>query len=164
MYSLFLSEEINLSFDYAKDAATPQLHTALLAYLDHIWGRGRNFYNFDRGRSSSSSLTQPPQLSINPSIGCQICGKHGHSAYLYWHHLNPQYPTSSSQPTTLVTVAPQTNSNGILDSSASSHLTNNIDNIFQPSNYQGTNTITIEDGRPLPIAHSGSGLLPHPHT
>ncbi|KAI0515787.1 hypothetical protein KFK09_008454 [Dendrobium nobile] len=50
----------------------------------------------------------------------------------------------------------------IIDSRASSHLTNNLDNGQQPSKYNGQDSVSIGDGRSIPIAHSGQGLLPTP--
>ncbi|KAI0525095.1 hypothetical protein KFK09_004485 [Dendrobium nobile] len=45
-----------------------------------------------------------------------------------------------------------------IDSGATTHLTNSLDNISQPNSYQGMDNITVGNGQNLPIAHSGNGL------
>ncbi|KAI0527262.1 hypothetical protein KFK09_002861 [Dendrobium nobile] len=62
----------------------------------------------------------------------------------------------------LIASTQRSNLDWILDSGALSHLANNINNIFHPSDYQGTDTVTVGDGRHLPIAHTGPDLLPTP--
>ncbi|PKU85564.1 Retrovirus-related Pol polyprotein from transposon TNT 1-94 [Dendrobium catenatum] len=50
-----------------------------------------------------------------------------------------------------------------LDTGASSHMTNNSDNLSRSSPYMGNDSIFIGDGRNIPIAHSGTGILPTPN-
>ncbi|PKU75693.1 Retrovirus-related Pol polyprotein from transposon TNT 1-94 [Dendrobium catenatum] len=50
-----------------------------------------------------------------------------------------------------------------LETGASSHMTNVSDNICQPTPYTGNDGIFIGDGRNIPIAHSGTGILPTPN-
>ncbi|PKU77959.1 Retrovirus-related Pol polyprotein from transposon TNT 1-94 [Dendrobium catenatum] len=49
-----------------------------------------------------------------------------------------------------------------IDSGASSHFTHSVDNLQQPTSYQGMDSITVGNGQNLPIANSGSDILPTP--
>ncbi|PKU73265.1 hypothetical protein MA16_Dca022077 [Dendrobium catenatum] len=49
-----------------------------------------------------------------------------------------------------------------MDYGASSHMMNLEDNLSQLMPYKGSDTVTIGDGRTIPIAHSGTGILPTP--
>ncbi|PKU75744.1 Retrovirus-related Pol polyprotein from transposon TNT 1-94 [Dendrobium catenatum] len=42
-------------------------------------------------------------------------------------------------------------------------MTNTADNLQQSTTYQGNNGVFIGDGRNIPIAHSGTGILPTPN-
>ncbi|PKU86164.1 hypothetical protein MA16_Dca001995 [Dendrobium catenatum] len=52
--------------------------------------------------------------------------------------------------------------NWFLDSGASTHLTNSLDNMSISSPYQGSESVTIGDGSSLKISHTGAGILPTP--
>ncbi|KAM1161918.1 hypothetical protein ACFX13_001069 [Malus domestica] len=51
----------------------------------------------------------------------------------------------------------------LIDSGATSHITNDISNISSPSPYTGEDKVYIGDGKGLPITHTGSSLLHAPH-
>ncbi|PKU69741.1 Retrovirus-related Pol polyprotein from transposon TNT 1-94 [Dendrobium catenatum] len=89
---------------------------------------------------------------------CQIYYKKGHSAANCWHRLNEQYvPRSNNR--ALTAAQSSSTTNWFLDSGATSHLTNSLDNLSVTNSYQGSDNVTIGDGRSIQIAHSGSGLL-----
>ncbi|KAI0507419.1 hypothetical protein KFK09_013544 [Dendrobium nobile] len=160
LYSLLLSEEINLSTDLAKEQSNPNTQTAL--YTNRSRGRGRGRSNsFSRGRNTSNNQpnSSSNQNTSTAPVFCQICGKRRHTANICWHRFNANYTTPSTALTASNTQIP---SDWILDTRASSHFTNNLDNIQQPSEYNGSDNVSIGDGRSIPIAHSGQGLLPTP--
>ncbi|PKU75766.1 hypothetical protein MA16_Dca019722 [Dendrobium catenatum] len=41
-------------------------------------------------------------------------------------------------------------------------MTNSVENLATSNAYNGTDKVTLGDGRSVPIAHSGTGLLPTP--
>ncbi|PKU62904.1 hypothetical protein MA16_Dca027564 [Dendrobium catenatum] len=41
-------------------------------------------------------------------------------------------------------------------------MTNRLENLTQVSAYTGSDQVTVGDGRSVPIAHTGTGLLPTP--
>ncbi|CAL5389833.1 unnamed protein product [Camellia sinensis] len=61
-----------------------------------------------------------------------------------------QFQSSSAPPTWYV------------DSAATSHITNDLNQLSDYQPYQGTDQVTIGDGSSLPIHHIGNGLLPTP--
>ncbi|KAI0496218.1 hypothetical protein KFK09_022527 [Dendrobium nobile] len=130
--SLLLSEEINLSQDSSKEPTSLNPHTALYSYRDRGRGRGHFTNCSPRGRTFVQSSTSPSNPNPLSSLACQICGKQGHTANVCWHRLNTQYLTLS---TALLASTPQPSSDWIIDSRASSHLTNNLDNISLPIEY-----------------------------
>ncbi|KAL0917215.1 hypothetical protein M5K25_012263 [Dendrobium thyrsiflorum] len=114
--------------------------------------------------------TSAPSPSANKSSSAspvifQICSKKGHSATDCWHRANLQYvPQQRNPPKALAATSElPTNSSWYLDSGASSHITNSLDRMSLSNSYQGSDAITIDDGRSVPIAHSGEGILPTPH-
>ncbi|XP_028548626.1 uncharacterized protein LOC110093684 [Dendrobium catenatum] len=156
LYSLLITEEINLQSESARHNLLGDSSTALYSNR----GRGR------RGRARSS--TQPSRSTNQNVPYCQICNKRGHLAHNCWHRLknsvNPPDPiTTNPSNTAMVAATDNENPDWYLDSGASVHLTNSVDNLSQAQSYTGTDSITIGDGRSLSIAHSGNGILPTPY-
>lgn len=111
---------------------------------------------------------------------CQICGKPNHSALECWHRLDSTFqaslPSSSvSRPhprayaafssTNAVhnslTDAPDS-STWFLDSTATNHFTNDLNNLNTYQPYLGPDQVTMGDGSTLPIHHTGNGILSTP--
>ncbi|PKU85167.1 Retrovirus-related Pol polyprotein from transposon TNT 1-94 [Dendrobium catenatum] len=154
-YPLLLSEEINLASDALKNHSPSDTNMAMFTYR----GRGKR----NRGRSNTNTgntNTRTPQSSTI----CHICFKKGHCASECWHCLNSNYvPPASTQQNRALAAASETSNNcWYLDSGATSHLTNSLDNMTISSPYQGSDRVIIGDGRPVNIANSGAGLLPTP--
>ncbi|PKU86910.1 Retrovirus-related Pol polyprotein from transposon TNT 1-94 [Dendrobium catenatum] len=158
LYSLLISEEINIQADSIKQVTITDQSTALYSARGRgRRGRGRSGHQTTKGRSSTTVIT------------CQICNKRGHSAYNCWHRLNTEYnPQESHQNSqansrAMVAANKQPNPNCYLDSGALVHLTNFLDSVSQEETYNGSDTITIGDSRSLPIAHSSNGILHTPY-
>ena len=49
-----------------------------------------------------------------------------------------------------------------LDSAASNHFTNDLNNLNTYQPYLGTDQVTVGNGSTLPILHTGNGILPTP--
>ncbi|PKU65158.1 Retrovirus-related Pol polyprotein from transposon TNT 1-94 [Dendrobium catenatum] len=153
LYAMLISEEIHLRQDSQRFSS----HTDNQAALYTNRGRSR------RGRGSTYQTSQNnSKTGSKSSIICQICTKRGHSADVCWHRHNSKYvpPTANSQ--ALMAASDITSTDWYLDSGASSHMTNNQDNMTQSSNYNGSDQVIVGDGRAIPIAHSGAGILPTP--
>ncbi|PKU87036.1 Retrovirus-related Pol polyprotein from transposon TNT 1-94 [Dendrobium catenatum] len=154
IYPLLLSEEINLASDAAKFPATVDPNVALFTSR----GRGRRARGKPTYNSANTNRNNP-----NASTLCQICSKKGHSAQSCWHRLDLQYkPTIKNTNTALLASSDTTEANWFLDSGASSHLTNSLDNLSMSKPYLGSDNVTIGDGNSVSIAHAGAGILPTP--
>ncbi|PKU87515.1 Retrovirus-related Pol polyprotein from transposon TNT 1-94 [Dendrobium catenatum] len=157
LYAMLVSEEIHLRQDSQRFSTVQDTQTAL--YTNR--GRGR------RGRSRPpQSINQGTKTTSKSSLICQICTKRGHSAEVCWHRHNPNFITPSAQSATngqaLLVTADAPSSEWYLDSGASSHMTHGHENLAQSTAYQGSEHVTVGDGRSIPIAHSGTGILPTP--
>ncbi|PKU70166.1 Retrovirus-related Pol polyprotein from transposon TNT 1-94 [Dendrobium catenatum] len=154
LYPLLLSEEVNIASDAAKTAGRSDPTIALFNYR----GRGRRA----RGRNNSNN-SNGPRTSTSTSVICQICLKKGHSAQTCWHRLNPQYtPSSRTTNSALLAGADSVEPSWFLDSGASSHITNSLENMTISTPYQGSDTMTIGDGSSVNVSHTGAGILPTP--
>lgn len=54
-------------------------------------------------------------------------------------------------------------SNWYLDSAATNHITNDVQNLDSYQSYFGNDQVTVGNGASLPIRNTGKGLLPTPH-
>ncbi|KAI0525208.1 hypothetical protein KFK09_004600 [Dendrobium nobile] len=149
LYPLLLSEEVNIAHDSARINAPADPNLALYSSR----GRGKK----QQGRSVNNALPSTRSSSDKGMI-CQICHKKGHNATNCWHRLNMQY-TPSARNRALAATQDPPSTNWFLDSGASSHLTNSLENLSLENPYTGAENVTIGDGRSIPVAHSGSGLL-----
>ena len=133
---------------------------------------GRNFYhNNNRGGSTSSSVNSYSANSspFNNSITtnsqrptCQICYKMGHTAIDCYHRMDFTYqgrhPTSK-----LTAMASSTHilsfNYWISNTGATDHFTLDFANIQHPTEYTGTDTVTVGNDNTLPITHIGHAQL-----
>ncbi|KAI0523208.1 hypothetical protein KFK09_005602 [Dendrobium nobile] len=159
LYALLMSKEIHLKTATLKYPKLPDTQSALYT----IRSRSRR----GRGRSGHEQLpTNKP--SQNSGVICKIFKKKGHLADACWHRLNinyvPNTANASSKQNTALVANNDSNSavDWYIDSGASAHMTNTIDNMDVYNTYKGTDSVTIGDGRSVPIGHTGSGLLPTP--
>ncbi|XP_020704789.1 uncharacterized protein LOC110115768 [Dendrobium catenatum] len=116
------------------------------------------------GRGRTQTATNPPtKTASKSSLICQICTKRGHTTDVCCHRHNANYITPSPQSNTghaLLASSDTTSTDWYLDSGASSHMTYDSDNLSNASSYHGSDQITVGDGRTIPIAHSGTRILP----
>ncbi|KAM1576535.1 hypothetical protein ACFX10_032842 [Malus domestica] len=77
--------------------------------------------------------------------------------------MDPHYNGTSSQ-TTLVANTSNSSSPWIVDSGATSHMTNNYATLQNPEAYTGLEQVYIGDGKGLPITHSGSSSITTSHS
>ncbi|KAI0495692.1 hypothetical protein KFK09_021995 [Dendrobium nobile] len=158
LYAMLISEEIHVNADAARQSSETAQQTALYA------GRGRG--RRTRGRSTQTPSNTNRSSQQQPALTCQICLKKGHTADACWHCMNANYTPSTTGPkqNTALMANPEVSSGDwFLDSGASSHMTNAVDNLSQPTSFNGSDGIFIGDGRNIPIAHSGTGILPTPN-
>ncbi|PKU84686.1 Retrovirus-related Pol polyprotein from transposon TNT 1-94 [Dendrobium catenatum] len=166
-YALLCSEELNIAAENDQETQLLPLADPQLALAANR-GRGRFRSNPNRGRghyntaAPTSTITQNrlPARSTNAYIECQICRKLGHSAFKCWHRANLQYQPQN--PSAFVASSASENSDWVLDSGLTSHLTSDLNLIHQPHTYNGNQQVQIGNGDMLPITHAGQGLLPTP--
>ncbi|TQE13859.1 hypothetical protein C1H46_000490 [Malus baccata] len=151
--------------------------------FDRNFFNPRNFQNFSRqgqnfnrqgqhfsrqGQQKNTHGSKPNFHNFNRRNSCQICRQSDHEAIDCPHRLNPNYGTKHSQTAYHTNTAsnafpPSTASNAptwLLDTGASSHMTNSYTNLQSPEPYSGPDQVYIGDGKGLPIIHSGSSCLP----
>ena len=120
----------------------------------------RNFH------SGSASTNRPTSPGGTKKIVCQFCEKPGHTAKVcYKIHGYP--PKSGFKPSAHnAQIAPTTaNTNWILDSGASHHITNNLEQLHLSEPYHGTDQLLVGNGAALPISHTGKHNITTPsHT
>lgn len=146
----------------------PQTSLPVTAF--HISSRNQN-RTFHR-TSTAGILATPPSYpkSSRPFLGrCQWCRTQGHVVSQY-SLFKQQYPNATPPPYTpnrsqnakpqanTITV-PQTASTSspwLLDSGASHHVTNDLNNLSLHAPYDGTEELLVGDGKALAITHYGS--------
>lgn len=118
-----------------------------------------------RGRYGARSYSSQTSSFGSGIVTCQICHKFGHTAVDCWYRMDNAYSSgSTSGPRAYA--ATQNFSSGsspwYVDSAATHHITNDLNNlqIYQP--YTGVDQVTVGNGSGLPIHHSGKGILPTP--
>ncbi|KAJ4793674.1 hypothetical protein LUZ62_044920 [Rhynchospora pubera] len=114
-------------------------------------------------QSTSQSKAQSQSTQSDASTLCQICKKPGHSAkqcrYRYTPDANykpksQSYQAYVAQPSNTINSA-----DWILDSGASHHVTDDINNLSSFYNYTSSDSLQIGDGSGLPIHHIGTTSL-----
>ncbi|TQD84801.1 hypothetical protein C1H46_029649 [Malus baccata] len=118
---------------------------------------------FNRGHNSSSRGSS----SSGARNSCQICGNPSHEAIDCFDRMNPDI-SGKIPPAKLAAMCAHYHSKSsspswLIDSGATSHITNDISNISSPSPYTGEDKVYIGDGKGLSITHTGSSLLHAPH-
>jgi hypothetical protein len=132
-------------------------------------GRGRKTNNY-RGRASASpgrgrGIYFPSHSSQSSRPICQLCGKIGHTAPRCYQRPDPALagpPSAPYQPAPAYYSYPHlpTEDNWYLDTGATNHLTNNLQNLnISFEEYSGQDQICIGNGTGLSISHSGSATL-----
>ncbi|KAI0511993.1 hypothetical protein KFK09_012627 [Dendrobium nobile] len=161
-YSLLCSEETNLENEAARALQSVQIPDKSVALnATPTRGSARQPYRNARGRGRFSSSRGG--RTVSPRIECQICGKLGHSAEKCWHRTNLNY--IKSNPSAFVADATDRSNNTtdwILDTGATSHITNDPTQMLTAQPYLGSQQVQVGNGQSLPITHSGHGLLPTP--
>ncbi|CAL5431419.1 unnamed protein product [Camellia sinensis] len=129
------------------------------------YNRGYNRGSY-RGRSSSQKSTRGGRFGSG-TVTCQICGKFNHTALNCWYRMDSSYQSANSKPLigspasskfqnkAYVASAANSSDNRFLDSAATSHVTNDLQNLnlYQP--YSGNEQVLVGDGNSFPIHHKG---------
>ncbi|KAM1998675.1 hypothetical protein ACFX16_006180 [Malus domestica] len=121
------------------------------------------FSTFNRGNNQRSNRGPRSNFSSNRKLSCQICRQFDHEACDCPHRMDPHYNRKSSQ-TALVANTSNSSSLWIVDSGATSHMTNNYATLQNPEVYTGPEQVYIGDGKGLPITHTGSSSITTSHS
>jgi len=105
--------------------------------------------------STYSGSVKPPS---NTAVYCQLCDKEGHLAKRYWNFLKLKKKQSANiaEAFSACTVQDFNNHEWFPDSGATSHITNNSENLDVSTVYTGNERVLIGNGQSLPISHKGS--------
>ncbi|KAJ8622019.1 hypothetical protein MRB53_030548 [Persea americana] len=156
LHVLLQCEELNL--DITQTSSTDILTTAMVASKEanksgtplnnrggksNFHGRGRGPKNNNRGRGN-------PIQPSNPKPCCQICNRTGHTALDCYHRMDYSYQ-GRHPPSQLAAMAASFNQNNdqqwYADSGATSHITNDLNNLSLQSGYQGKDQVTVGNGQ-----------------
>ena len=110
-------------------------------------------YNHNRG----SRFNNSGYANSGRRITCQICKQFDHEAIECPQRLNPTFGASSPSAFCANNSTPQ--HSWLLDSGASSHMTNSYAKLQNPESYTGPEQVYIGDGKGLPILHLGSSSV-----
>lgn len=135
--------------------------------------RGGRFSS--RGRTNTQSFTQgnfhkqSSMTSGDSRPSCQICQKRGHTAvdcfdrmnYAFSGRIPPQQLQAmlADRYSTSNTNSSSTQSSWVADTGATSHITNELQNLNITTDYNGSDKVFVGDGTGLPIKHIGSSVL-----
>ncbi|TQE09538.1 hypothetical protein C1H46_004886 [Malus baccata] len=120
---------------------------------NHYTRSNNQRYSQNRGFrfNNSNSFTSGRRLT------CQICKQFDHEAMECSQRLNPNFGAPSQFAFCATTSTPQ--HTWLLDSGASSHMTNSYAKLQNPESYSGPEQVYIGDGKGLPIFHLGSSRV-----
>ncbi|KAG8471832.1 hypothetical protein CXB51_036626 [Gossypium anomalum] len=112
-------------------------------------GRGRSSRGRGRGRKFFHNKPQ-----------CQLCGRIGHTVQKCYYRFDESFKGVSDQPMQVhCSKQGLCSTNGkvwYLDSGASNHVTNDLDNLQESAPYAGTNRLFMGNGVLVSVAHTGS--------
>ncbi|TYK06402.1 putative mitochondrial protein [Cucumis melo var. makuwa] len=115
--------------------------------------------------SYGPSFRPETNFGYNGRIFCQICHKQGHGALDCYNRMNFSYqgrhPPSQLAAMTVNSMNSQisgenTNNFWLPDSGCNVHMTNELANLNLSNNYNGEETVTVENSQPLNIENTGS--------
>jgi hypothetical protein len=147
-----------------RETAAPPVTSAHVAY------RGKPTYPKRGPPPNRSPAYSSGQQSSSPQmkqIVCQFCDKPNHTAKVcYKLHGYPSKPRPAGPAAHHARYSPHpTAADWIVDSGATHHITNDLDQLHLTTPYNGSDQITIGDGTALPISHTGKIVFPTPtHT
>jgi hypothetical protein len=115
-------------------------------------------YNKNRGPQNQKSFRPTSPTSSYRDI-CQYCDKPGHTAKICYNLHG--YPKRPNKPTAhhARTTSRQPPQEWIMDSGATHHITNALDNLHFNNQYHGSDELLVGDGSGLPIMHTGKTSL-----
>ena len=126
---------------------------------DRAHTRGHNSFHcsqyFGLGRGSCGRGN-----GLRPT--CQVCGRQGHIAINCYHRFDRAFQSPPSNSLTVMVALPNTiaDPSWYFDSGASTHVTNNPDNLSFKSYYNGHDKVTVGNGQGLCIQNVGYSSLP----
>ena len=126
--------------------------------------RGNHFHS---GLNRNNPTTPSRGSFSGPRAPCQICGNTSHEAIDCFDRMNPEI-SGRIPPAKLQAMCARHNAKSsptwLIDSGATSHITNDISNINSPTPYTGEDKVYIGDGKGLSISHVGTSTFHTPLT
>lgn len=119
-------------------------------------GRGGRGGRNNRGHSYQNSSLQ--NSSTRPC--CQICNRTGHTTFDCYHRMDFSYQGSPPSQLAAMTTSfsPEADQTWYADSGATSHMTNDLQNLSIHSNYKGKEKVAVGNGQGLHISNIGSSI------
>ena len=146
-----------------------QANLANLNMQNNNRGQWRGSRPYNRGGKSRSNGRSAGRGN---RVTCQLCGKPGHSVLKCYHRFDISFqgPPPDESPPSNNPQSPQaymsdahsgetTTSDWFLDSGATNHLANNMQQLRDPVDYKGKAKVTVGNGHSIPIQSLGYQLL-----
>lgn len=172
LQGFLLSHEIRLADQHVTELASPTVHNTQRQSSSTVNGQYRNQHSMPnrggnhntrgrgRGRGRSGSNHHPGyRHQPSPTSICQICQRYGHTALNCYNRFTEGGNRSKSAAANVATHAPGYNyvdPSWYPDSGATHHVTHDLRNIQNQSDYNGNDVVTIGNGTGSYIGESSS--------
>jgi hypothetical protein len=93
---------------------------------------------------------------------CQVCGKKNHTGAEYWYRFDESYQSSQKLAASIATSSYQIDPSWYMDSSATYHITGELEKLTIRNKYQGGDQVHTASGSGMNISHIGHTTFPTP--
>ncbi|PNX98782.1 hypothetical protein L195_g022039 [Trifolium pratense] len=113
-------------------------------------------HNYPYNQAKPTFNPPPSSAGTYKRVTCQYCDRPGHIAKIC-RKMQRDYakPSRSASAHSAINSSPVTDNDWILDSGATHHITNALEDLHFTTPYHGADKITVGDGNTLPITHTG---------
>ncbi|KAJ0988266.1 hypothetical protein J5N97_006622 [Dioscorea zingiberensis] len=117
-------------------------------------GRGRSKGGQQRGTSPGNGRNSNDSRPL-----CQVCGKFGHSALKCYHRFNHSYQADDGRVAAAATTSYSMDPNWYADTSATDHITGDLDKLSIKERYHGKDQVQAANGSGMDIVHIGHSQI-----
>uniref|UniRef100_A0A0A9GRB5 Retrovirus-related Pol polyprotein from transposon TNT 1-94-like beta-barrel domain-containing protein n=1 Tax=Arundo donax TaxID=35708 RepID=A0A0A9GRB5_ARUDO len=126
----------------------------------HNHGLGRGGCQQSGGRGGGRRQGEHPTPS---KVVCQVCRKEGHDALRCWYRFDHNYQADDNKVAATVSNGYIVDPNWYMDTSATDHITNDLDRLTTKEAYTGGDQVQVANGACLSILHTGNSYIASLH-